>query len=174
MSTTKELAKTYNMKPVTASKMKEFLSAEQRIVVTQNMFGLTVVPKMATIKSAFSDSQPGMFLISRNPDNMFICVIHDRWDKIFFMNLVTNKVEYLVNVEHEKRQPFEVVSDNEDDDKVPSENTLEFVKYVADNEGLDYALRNYSDFKNVKDKKFHALRKAYIVAAEAMEEYLAS
>lgn len=172
MSTTKELAKTYNMKPVTASKMKELLSAVQRVVVTQNMFGLTVTPHMRTIRSAFSDSQPGMFLISKDPNNKFICVIHDRWDKIFFMSTKTNKVEYLVNVEHHHRQPFQK-SFEADDDMIPNENTIEFVKCVVDNEGLDYTFRDYSDFKSVKDKKFHALRKAYIAAAEAMEEYLA-
>jgi hypothetical protein len=41
-----------------------------------------------------------------------------------------------------------------------------------ENEGFDYCFRNYSAFKEVKDKKFHDLRKAYLKAAETFEKYL--
>ncbi len=42
----------------------------------------------------------------------------------------------------------------------------------VENEGFDYCFRNYSAFKEVKDKKFHDLRKAYLKAAETFEKYL--
>jgi hypothetical protein len=46
------------------------------------------------------------------------------------------------------------------------------VRFVIDNEGFDYAFRNYSDFPEIKDKKFHVLRKAYVLAAEALANYV--
>lgn len=39
-------------------------------------------------------------------------------------------------------------------------------------EGFDYAFRHYSDFKEVVDETFHELRKAYVEAADALDEYL--
>ena len=42
----------------------------------------------------------------------------------------------------------------------------------VDNEGFDYAFRNYSDFKEVKDEEFHRLRTAYVKAARELAEYL--
>jgi len=41
-----------------------------------------------------------------------------------------------------------------------------------DNEGFDYCFRHYSSFPEIKDKKFHELRKAYIAASEALEKHL--
>jgi hypothetical protein len=38
-------------------------------------------------------------------------------------------------------------------------------------EGFDYAFRFYSSFKEIKDKKFHSLRKAYIKAAQNLSDY---
>ena len=46
------------------------------------------------------------------------------------------------------------------------------VAACVENEGFDYAFRNYSDFKDVKDEEFHRLRKAYVDAAEALSEYI--
>ena len=46
------------------------------------------------------------------------------------------------------------------------------VAACVDNEGFDYAFRNYSDFKEVKDEEFHKLRKAYVDAADALAEYI--
>lgn len=46
------------------------------------------------------------------------------------------------------------------------------VKSVIENEGFDYGLRHYTDFKDVNDAKFQKLLKAYRKAADAMEEYL--
>jgi len=54
------------------------------------------------------------------------------------------------------------------------ENTFEYVHYTMHHEGFDYAFCNYSQFKKVKDKKFHELRKAYIEAQEKLEEYVLS
>lgn len=43
---------------------------------------------------------------------------------------------------------------------------------VVDSEGFDYAFRDYSDFKDIKDKEFHKLRIAYIEAAAALAAYI--
>lgn len=47
----------------------------------------------------------------------------------------------------------------------------EFVSGIVDNEGFDYAFTRYSDFSEIKDKKFHELRKAYCDAQEALAKY---
>lgn len=49
---------------------------------------------------------------------------------------------------------------------------LEDVCGKIGSEGFDYAFRCYSDFSQVKDVKFHQLRKAYTQAASDLEEYL--
>ena len=49
---------------------------------------------------------------------------------------------------------------------------LDYVRDTVENEGFDYAFRHYSDFEDIKDKKFHELRKAYAKAAEALVEFL--
>ncbi len=54
------------------------------------------------------------------------------------------------------------------------ENTFEYVHYTMHHEGFDYAFCNYSQFKKIKDKRFHELRKAYIAAQEELEEYVLS
>lgn len=41
-----------------------------------------------------------------------------------------------------------------------------------DAEGFDYCFRGYSDWKEIKDKEFHQLRKAYVEVAQALEEYI--
>lgn len=48
------------------------------------------------------------------------------------------------------------------------ENIVEMV----DVEGFDYAFRFYSEFKEIKDKRFHELREAYKKAANELEEYI--
>lgn len=50
--------------------------------------------------------------------------------------------------------------------------TLEDVADIVELEGFDYAFRYYSTFSEVKDKKFHKLREAYIKAAQDLEDYL--
>jgi hypothetical protein len=49
---------------------------------------------------------------------------------------------------------------------------LDYVRATIENEGFDYAFRHYSDFSEVKDARFHRLRKAYEKAANALEEYV--
>lgn len=48
---------------------------------------------------------------------------------------------------------------------------MNLVADSIDGEGFDYCFRSYSDFKEIRDKKFHELRQAYIDAAEDLEEY---
>lgn len=50
--------------------------------------------------------------------------------------------------------------------------TLNDVALSMDEEGFDYCFRNYSNFENVNDVKFHRLREAYIAAADALEQYV--
>lgn len=48
-------------------------------------------------------------------------------------------------------------------------------KYIMDSiksEGFDDAMRFYSEFVDVKDKKFHELRDKYLQAAHELEEYI--
>lgn len=52
------------------------------------------------------------------------------------------------------------------------ESTLAHVRSAVEGEGFHYAFCHYSDFKSVKDKKFHDLRKAYLKAAEALSKHI--
>jgi len=50
-----------------------------------------------------------------------------------------------------------------------------YLKYVLQRikqEGFDYCFMNYSNFEEIKDKKFHKLRKKYIKAHKKLEEYI--
>lgn len=49
---------------------------------------------------------------------------------------------------------------------------LDYVRSIIANEGFDYAFQHYSDFKEVKDEKFHKLRKEYLQAAKDLARYL--
>ena len=46
------------------------------------------------------------------------------------------------------------------------------VSYRMNNEGFDYCWRSYSEFLEIKDPYFHALRKNYIKAATDLESYV--
>jgi hypothetical protein len=49
----------------------------------------------------------------------------------------------------------------------------EYVCETIDIEGsADYAFRFYSNFEEIKDKKFHELREAYIKAVDELEKYV--
>ena len=39
-------------------------------------------------------------------------------------------------------------------------------------EGFDYNFVDYSDWTNIKDKKFHKLREAYVKAQAALADYI--
>ena len=45
--------------------------------------------------------------------------------------------------------------------------------YLIENEGIEYTFMDYSDFEDITDEKFHELRKAYIAATKALEDYIA-
>ena len=46
------------------------------------------------------------------------------------------------------------------------------VQDIVEVEGsLDYAFRYYTHFPEIKDKKFHKLRKAYVKAAQELSDY---
>ena len=40
------------------------------------------------------------------------------------------------------------------------------------NEGFHYCFKNYSSFKEIKDKKFHQIRKKYLKVSQELEEYV--
>ena len=46
------------------------------------------------------------------------------------------------------------------------------VSYRMRNEGFDYCWRHYSNFEEIKDEKFHELRKAYIATANELQKYV--
>lgn len=48
----------------------------------------------------------------------------------------------------------------------------EYVCDVVSKEGFDYAFIDYSDFDDVHDEKFHALRLAYVEAHRALADYI--
>ena len=48
----------------------------------------------------------------------------------------------------------------------------ESLKYRIEEEGIHYCFNDYSDFKEIKDKNFHELRKAYLKSAKELEAYV--
>lgn len=48
------------------------------------------------------------------------------------------------------------------------------VHYRMNEEGFDYCFQSYSNWKEIKDEKFHQLREAYLKAAKELEEYVNS
>jgi hypothetical protein len=56
--------------------------------------------------------------------------------------------------------------------KKAKKDRMEGVRACIESEGFDYAFRHYSSFDDVKDKNFHALREAYVRAAQALEDYV--
>lgn len=51
---------------------------------------------------------------------------------------------------------------------------LNYVRSKIEEEGFHYTFADYSDFKEIKDEKFHELRKAYLEAVNNMDHYLNS
>jgi hypothetical protein len=47
-----------------------------------------------------------------------------------------------------------------------------YVTCKVESEGFDYAFRHYSNYEDIKDPKFHELRKAYLKAVEDLIKYL--
>ena len=48
----------------------------------------------------------------------------------------------------------------------------EYVKSKMENEGFHYCFIYYSRFEEIKDDKFHELRKTYIESAKLLEQYI--
>ena len=48
----------------------------------------------------------------------------------------------------------------------------DYVKYRIVDEGMHYTFADYSDFKEIKDEKFHKLRLAYLEAADQLKDYV--
>lgn len=49
---------------------------------------------------------------------------------------------------------------------------LEKLQQTIDREGFDYAFADYSEFKEIKDVKFHKLRKSYLEAYDKLQDYI--
>lgn len=45
------------------------------------------------------------------------------------------------------------------------------VSEAVEAEGFDYTFMDYSDFREIKDEKFHELRENYMEAAEELAKY---
>lgn len=43
---------------------------------------------------------------------------------------------------------------------------------IIDQEGFDYCFLHYTDFKEIKDKKFHKLIDDYVEATKKLENYI--
>ena len=46
------------------------------------------------------------------------------------------------------------------------------VEAIVGVEGFDYAFVHYSSFDNIKDKKFHELREAFVAARGKLADYI--
>lgn len=51
---------------------------------------------------------------------------------------------------------------------------FENVRYRMDAEGFHYCFKHYSSFKEIKDEKFHELRRKYLEVSEDLEKYVHS
>lgn len=48
----------------------------------------------------------------------------------------------------------------------------EYVLGTIECEGFDYTFLSYTDFDEIKDKKFHELRKKFVDAANELKDYI--
>lgn len=48
----------------------------------------------------------------------------------------------------------------------------EFVQNKMEHEGFHYCFKHYSRFDEIKDEKFHELRKNYLESAKLLEDYI--
>lgn len=46
------------------------------------------------------------------------------------------------------------------------------VRYRMNNEGIDYCFERYSNFKEIKDEKFHELRLQYLKSLKEIRNYV--
>jgi len=47
-----------------------------------------------------------------------------------------------------------------------------YVAYWMNNEGFHYCFKQYSNFSEIKDEKFHELREQYIEISNSLEKYI--
>jgi hypothetical protein len=52
------------------------------------------------------------------------------------------------------------------------DNEMNYVDAVIHNEGFDYTFIHYSNFDDVKDKKFHKLREEYLISRKKLNDYI--
>lgn len=62
------------------------------------------------------------------------------------------------------------MSNNEDQYQLLED--LHFVLAKIRDEGFHYCFKHYSSFKEIKDPKFHELRKSYLTAADELQKYI--
>ncbi len=53
-----------------------------------------------------------------------------------------------------------------------NKNYKQTVLNVIENEGFDYTFSGYTSFEDIKDEKFHLLRKEYLTARAKFAEYI--
>jgi hypothetical protein len=56
--------------------------------------------------------------------------------------------------------------------KVEQEQFQEVQYRMSEGESFDYCFNGYSDWKEIKDEKFHKLRQEYLKAAKELEAYV--
>lgn len=49
---------------------------------------------------------------------------------------------------------------------------FKYIQQTIEQEGFDYSFEGYSDFEDIKDEKFHELRKAFLKARAELSEYI--
>lgn len=64
------------------------------------------------------------------------------------------------------------VDGHEDDGDRDDERSMAYVHRVVHSEGLDYAIVDYDDFRKVKDRRFHVIRRKYLAARSALARYI--
>ena len=47
-----------------------------------------------------------------------------------------------------------------------------YLENKKENEGFYYCFKHYSDWSEIKDKKFHSLRKKYLKISEQLNNYI--
>lgn len=57
-------------------------------------------------------------------------------------------------------------------ENIMTEKQRKYVRHTVEGEGFDYTFRYYTEFKEVSDRTFHKLRKNYIKAANALDDYI--
>lgn len=97
----------------------------------------------------------------------------NRWAKPGYLRTPSKKCPYYL--EPVSRGVYKVVKEYYPTCGVSTQiagNQYQYVLNMIDNEGFDYALRNYSTFTEVEDPKLSKLIDTYRAAANAIDSYL--